>query len=237
MEMTCDRCGRKLWTTETEDASIPTACPACVASHILGEDLETDRTAPGRAGPDMLATNPLGRTVSPTSVRGDERNRADYPVTSGPATLFQPGIMVESILAADDQVDPAGARAAAQPGGGTEVLADTKGMTPPPLGADVEAYFLIAGAPDGRERRPLPSAITVVGRKGDVAIDEPAASERHFKVEAMGREFYIRDLESRNGTYVNGRKIRYCQLLPGDEVRIGRAVLIFRVAGDGLSTL
>jgi adenylate cyclase len=93
---------------------------------------------------------------------------------------------------------------------------------------------VVGGAP-GRERLPLPSARTVFGRaEADVDLGDPAVSGRHFQVEAAGREFFIRDLGSRNGTFVNGRRIRYAELLPGDEVLAGSTYLVFRTSQDAL---
>ncbi len=51
----------------------------------------------------------------------------------------------------------------------------------------------------------------------------------------MGREFFVRDLSSKNGTFLNGHRVRYSELLPGDELRAGDTVLVFRTSEDGLS--
>ena len=56
-------------------------------------------------------------------------------------------------------------------------------------------------------------------------------------MEAFGKEFFVRDAGSRNGTYLNGTKIQYSQILPGDQVTIGKTTLIFRTSDDEIEGL
>jgi hypothetical protein len=165
-------------------------------------------------------------------------------------TLFQPGLMVGSILREDaiaESADEAETTADAKNSGGNEEhvrLPRTPGTrvvppTPPPstpLELDTEAYFLVLGAPPGAERLPLTTARTTFGRTGaDVLLKDDAVSGPHFQIDVMGREFFVRDLKSRNGTLLNGHMVRYSEILPGDELQAGETVLVFRTADDGLS--
>ncbi len=76
---------------------------------------------------------------------------------------------------------------------------------------------------------PLARTKTVVGRDGvDIVIDDEALSGRHFEVEARGNEFFIRDLDSSNGTLVNGNRVRAAQLAVGDKIQAGQTSFIFR---------
>lgn len=110
------------------------------------------------------------------------------------------------------------------------VRADPDDVRPPALPSEEPLGFLILGAQPGSERVRLTSARTLFGREGaDVDLDDPAVSRRHFQVEVAGREFFIRDLDSSNGTWVNGERIRYTELADGDEVRAGRTFLVFRL--------
>jgi len=67
------------------------------------------------------------------------------------------------------------------------------------------------------------------------AVPDLALSRRHCSIErAAGdgaRGFVLRDLDSRNGTLVNGLPVRQHQLADGDQIRIGDSALIF-VAGS-----
>jgi pSer/pThr/pTyr-binding forkhead associated (FHA) protein len=65
-----------------------------------------------------------------------------------------------------------------------------------------------------------------------VNLADPSVSSNHFQIEAFGSEFFVRDLESRNGTFLNNNRVRYSQLLPGDQITAGRTTLIFRLSDD-----
>lgn len=143
-------------------------------------------------------------------------------------TVFQPALMMESIMDELDSEEPT------PTGPGTEELAAGPETAPAPyLQLEVEAYLLILGASPGEEKRPLSRAKTVFGRQdADVALDDPAVSGAHFQIEAFGREFFLRDLGSRNGTFLNGTQVRYSQVLPGDQITAGKTSLIFRLSDD-----
>jgi signal transduction histidine kinase/pSer/pThr/pTyr-binding forkhead associated (FHA) protein len=71
----------------------------------------------------------------------------------------------------------------------------------------------------------------VIGRRvdADIQVDEPTMSGTHAQIYGDGDAIRIRDLESLNGTHVNGRRIVETVLAPGDEIRIGRVTIV--VAG------
>ena len=90
-----------------------------------------------------------------------------------------------------------------------------------------------------RETEKLPDIeltgdLTVIGKAEsvDVKILLPTVSRVHAKIWRDEEQYYLRDLDSRNGTFVNGNQIsgkNNCRILPGDEVRFADAVYIFRV--------
>lgn len=70
-----------------------------------------------------------------------------------------------------------------------------------------------------------------VGRDStnDIVIEHKLASRRHARFEKAEVGFYIRDLDSTNGTFVNGQRIEGAHLLRNnDEVWIGDTVIVFR---------
>jgi len=73
-----------------------------------------------------------------------------------------------------------------------------------------------------------------LGRDEDVAIriDEPLVSRRHASIERRGEGWVVVDLGSTNFTRVNGDRVRReHELAHGDEIRLGRARLVFLVLG------
>ena len=76
---------------------------------------------------------------------------------------------------------------------------------------------------------PLNSAPITVGRGGQndlVLSGDEFASARHARVEARGDGVWVQDLESTNGTYVNGSRIAGAQRLDaGDVLRVGETDL------------
>lgn len=71
-----------------------------------------------------------------------------------------------------------------------------------------------------------------IGRKpeNDVVIDNLAVSGHHAKIETIGDALFLMDLQSKNGTFVNERKISSYKLADGDVIAIGKHLLIFSYA-------
>ena len=42
----------------------------------------------------------------------------------------------------------------------------------------------------------------IIGREGNIRIDDPAVSKRHAEIELIDGEVYLRDLNSTNGTFL-----------------------------------
>ena len=67
----------------------------------------------------------------------------------------------------------------------------------------------------------------IIGRGSDchIQIKSHAISKHHAEIEVSGKKLTVRDLRSRNGTYVNGRLLSGRQLLnANDEIGSLRAV-------------
>lgn len=69
----------------------------------------------------------------------------------------------------------------------------------------------------------------VLGREpGDgIVVPDQGVSRRHAEVVRIGEVYFIRDLDSRNGTFVNDDSIREEILRYGDRIRVGNTVLVF----------
>jgi transcriptional regulator with GAF, ATPase, and Fis domain len=85
-------------------------------------------------------------------------------------------------------------------------------------------YWLVAeSGPLRGQSIELREGETTIGRDphNGVAILDSALSRRHFLIRREGTRFQIRDLGSRNHTYVNGRPITESKLTEGDTIRAG----------------
>lgn len=83
------------------------------------------------------------------------------------------------------------------------------------------------------KRVPILKVITTIGRDDDqdVVIDNPAISRAHAVVEYEGGEFIIRDLESDNGLFANGERVKRWRLADHDHVQLGKFTVVFEPHG------
>ncbi len=80
-----------------------------------------------------------------------------------------------------------------------------------------------------RTFRVLPGGMKTVGRAtgADFIVDAPLISRVHCRLTALpdgGLE--VRDLESTNGTFINGKRVQAGRLASGDRLRVGRVELV-----------
>lgn len=69
----------------------------------------------------------------------------------------------------------------------------------------------------------------VLGREagGQVQILDQGISRQHAEIFRIGEMYFIQDLKSRNGTYVNDQRISEEILRIGDQIAVGNTVLVF----------
>src|SRR6185369_534800 len=65
---------------------------------------------------------------------------------------------------------------------------------------------------------------TTIGRVEDntFQISEPSVSSHHCEILLRGSEVVVRDLNSTNGTFINGEKVSETVLKPGQVLRLGQ---------------
>jgi pSer/pThr/pTyr-binding forkhead associated (FHA) protein len=63
-----------------------------------------------------------------------------------------------------------------------------------------------------------------------VMINDPNASRRHAEIRRVGNDVVVVDLNSTNGTRVNGATVRERKLVDGDQIVIGTTVLRFETS-------
>jgi len=82
---------------------------------------------------------------------------------------------------------------------------------------------------------PLPDDITVIGRRNDCDLRIPLShvSRRHCQINRNKDTLKIRDLGSRNGTYINEKRVDdESTVKPGDYVRIGPLTFLLQINGQ-----
>jgi len=74
---------------------------------------------------------------------------------------------------------------------------------------------------------------TTIGRVEDNSfpITEPSVSSHHCEVLMRGPEVVVKDLNSTNGTYINGEKVSESVLKPGQILRLGQVEMRLEVEG------
>ena len=101
--------------------------------------------------------------------------------------------------------------------------------------SDIENGFLVVieGPRLGHCVR-LKIAPLVIGRSPEAgfSIEHPSVSRLHCSVQPEAHGASVRDLDSKNGTHVNGSRVRGAELRDGDLLMVGEVVLKF-VAGGG----
>lgn len=85
------------------------------------------------------------------------------------------------------------------------------------------------------ERRDFPVAkgVTVVGRarECDLRIPTRDTSRRHCEITVSDKGVAVRDLNSSNGVFVNGRRVEESRLNAGDKLTIGPVRFIVQIDG------
>jgi len=106
-------------------------------------------------------------------------------------------------------------------------MASTRMMPLPP---GVEASLELDDA-QGTPAK-LAKTVTVIGRAesgADFVLPfNEEASREHAAILYFAGEFFLEDLRSENGTFVNDQRVEKVRLRYGDKIRIGSQVLVFR---------
>jgi pSer/pThr/pTyr-binding forkhead associated (FHA) protein len=120
---------------------------------------------------------------------------------------------------------PPPAEAQEASGGGTQISGIASELNLPP---GVRCTITVLSGPDSGKKLTLTKARAVVGREnGDLPLTDQEISGEHCAFEITGVTCTVKDLGSRNGTYVDGEKITTSQLSNVGEVSVGNTTLLF----------
>ena len=89
-------------------------------------------------------------------------------------------------------------------------------------------FLVLEGIDKGRVYRQLTVPVTIGREEGNaLRLNDERVSRYHAKVQTEDGDVILTDLESTNGTRVNGSTIQIRRLRAGDQVSIGRTLLLF----------
>jgi len=87
---------------------------------------------------------------------------------------------------------------------------------------------VLDGADRGRVFEKVPTPLTIGREEGNsVQLNDERVSRCHLKIQEDEEKLVLTDLESTNGTKVNGENVQAWILRPGDVIALGRTVLLF----------
>ena len=68
-----------------------------------------------------------------------------------------------------------------------------------------------------------------IGREpsNDIVVENLLVSGYHARVDPAGKEYVLTDLQSKNGTFLNGERVTSTKLKNGDQILIGKHTLVF----------
>ena len=121
---------------------------------------------------------------------------------------------------------------------GLPAVEGEEGQTPYPFPGEAlspgEALILVRNGAAAGSTFLLAREVTTIGRDpgSDVFLDDVTVSRKHAEVRRHPDGFYVHDLGSLNGTYVNRERVDVTKLASGDEVQVGRYKLVAFVAGS-----
>src|SRR3954464_15340690 len=85
------------------------------------------------------------------------------------------------------------------------------------------AIEVTAGPDKGKQVRTLETLIRVGSdTANDLVLTDPTVSRRHLEVERTPRGLLVKDLGSRNGTWVEGRQVLQAFVEQGDKISLGK---------------
>ncbi len=86
-----------------------------------------------------------------------------------------------------------------------------------------------AGPDKGAQVRTLEALLRIGTDTGsDLVLTDPTVSRRHAEIERTSRGFVVRDLGSRNGTFLEGHQVLQAFLQPGDHLQLGKTRLVLK---------
>jgi pSer/pThr/pTyr-binding forkhead associated (FHA) protein len=76
--------------------------------------------------------------------------------------------------------------------------------------------------------------IMTMGREpdNDIIVENLLVSGYHARIDPAGREYILTDLQSKNGTFVNGERVTSTKLKDGDQILVGKHTIVFTLSPE-----
>jgi pSer/pThr/pTyr-binding forkhead associated (FHA) protein len=106
-----------------------------------------------------------------------------------------------------------------------------RGREPAPTLPAGPSTLVVQGAGDRRPRTVKLAASMTIGRapECEIRLDDTYTSQQHARLYAKNEHWFVEDLGSTNGTFVNDQRLAApARLQPGDKVRVGQTVMELR---------
>jgi FHA domain-containing protein len=167
----------------------------------------------------------------------EHARREGYAVLTAPAVFFRTDddldlgeFGIATRMAQRERSTDGEPAAASEPGATMvyrpkEPLGATEAASSAELGVEAEEVSLtVAG-----ERHMIDKRRVVIGRSKecDVQVQDPNVSRQHAELRQEGTAYWLVDLESTNGTEVNGQREKRAKLESGDKIMVGSTELLF----------
>jgi len=221
-----------------EPAATPVPAPQASATPI-----PAPAAASGSGGGFLLLPAAIGALVIAAvaaliwGLRGRHANRT-CPVCG---SLIAPWETECSYCLVAEQAKRPPAAESAAPIADAEALLDPSVFNKAPVDEPLDKTFALEdrNVLTVRQRRRQPHSYFLhpdetfsVGRASGInslSIEDPTLSGQHFKIVPKNNAYFIVDLDTTNGTLVNGERVRARRLRPGDVIRAGEVEFDFKV--------
>jgi predicted Zn finger-like uncharacterized protein len=212
---------------------VNTVCPSCSKSFVFSDERFGDRASvrvrcPACGG--VVTLERPGAASKPPASSGarpprDPRSPSPAPprppAAAAPAVAPDPG-------APEASAAPEGAEAGSKgpPTVKIKKSAALEGVAEvdhvPPLPTDRRISLALLSGPDTGKVLPCNTSRAVLGRAGsDIPIQDDEISRRHALLEVRDDRYFLKDLGSTNGTFVDERRITETEIFDRSEFRIG----------------
>ena len=199
-------------------------CPACGAKVRLPKHAPLPPPSARVKCPTCSSVGELEAFIR-AAAGVDDSGMGAPEVADGPPVETMPNVPVPRPAGTDRARNQKGSQAAAVAEEGTRISGSATELSLPP---GLRCSLTILSGPDRGRKITIDRPRIVVGREnGDLPLTDKEVSREHCAFEIAGVTCRVIDLGSRNGTWVDGRKVATEELPNVGEVTVGNTTILF----------